>query len=289
MKLNISIIPFVGVGLLSCLFCITLTSCNTEMEYEKDNIVAEVGDKVFTENDLIQRIPATLSSNDSSSYAASVIKKWVEKQLLYEQALLNVPDNNNAIQKQVEQYAQDLYIHRYEELYIHQKLDTLISTTEISEYYEEQKKDFILNEVAVKPLFIVFPKDLDLNRVNKWFYSLNSENLDQLKDFTYQFSSQFHFSDKWFYMSDFLQLIPEDKLPHNVIYSKTRKISQDSLYYYYIRISEVAKSGDYIPKELVSNNIASTLLHKRKQKCLQKMRSKIYTDAVKNNEFEIYN
>jgi hypothetical protein len=265
-----------------------LIACDAPLDVNEADILARVDDKIFTRDDLRKSMPSYVTEEDSLVYADMIVKNWVEKELLYKKAKLNVPDTKNIIAKQIEEYAKDLYIHRYEELYVNQKLDTLISTREVSEYYTAQKKDFILREPAVKPLFIVFSKELDLSRVKQWFYSSNSGSLDDLKDFTYQFSSQFYFSDTWFYLSDFLKFVPGEQLPDNVVFSQRHKILHDSLYYYYIKIDTVLNTGDFIPKELIYNDIATILLHKRQQKCVQKMKTQIYNDAVQKNQFEIY-
>src|SRR5690554_1494092 len=265
-----------------------LIACDAPLDVNEADILARVDDKIFTRDDLRKSMPSYVTEQDSLLYADKIVTNWVEKELLYKKAKLNVPDTKNIIAKQIEEYAKDLYIHRYEELYVNQKLDTLISTREVSEYYTAQKKDFILREPAVKPLFIVFSKELDLSRVKQWFYSSNSGSLDDLKDFTYQFSSQFYFSDTWFYLSDFLKLVPGEQLPDNVVFSQRHKILHDSLYYYYIKIDTVLNTGDFIPKKLIYNDIATILLHKRQQKCVQKMKTQIYNDAVQKNQFEIY-
>ncbi|MDA3883484.1 MAG: hypothetical protein PF481_09385 [Bacteroidales bacterium] len=263
-------------------------ACDTPLDINEDDILARVDDEIFTRDDLRNSMPLYVTEKDSAFYAEKIVKTWVEKQLLYKKAKLNVPDNEDIIARQIEEYAKELYIHRYEELYVNQKLDTLISTREVSEYYTAQKKDFILREPAVKPLFIVFSKELDLSRVKQWFYSSNPTSLDDLKDFTYQFSSQFYFSDTWFYLSDFVKFVPGEQLHDNVVFSQTHKILQDSVYYYYIKIDTALKTGDFIPKELIYNDIATILLHKRQQKCVQKMKTQIYNDAVQKNQFEIY-
>jgi len=265
-----------------------LIACDAPLDVNEADILARVDDKIFTRDDLRKSMPSYVTEQDSLLYADKIVTNWVEKELLYKKAKLNVPDTKNIIAKQIEEYAKDLYIHRYEELYVNQKLDTLISTREVSEYYTAQKKDFILREPAVKPLFIVFSKELDLSRVKQWFYSSNSGSLDDLKDFTYQFSSQFYFSDTWFYLSDFLKFVPGEQLPDNVVFSQRHKILHDSLYYYYIKIDTVLNTGDFIPKKLIYNDIATILLHKRQQKCVQKMKTQIYNDAVQKNQFEIY-
>ncbi|MFW5851120.1 MAG: hypothetical protein ACOCWB_02735 [Bacteroidota bacterium] len=263
-------------------------ACDAPLDINEDDILARVDDNFFTRDDLRNSMPTYVTEKDSVFYADRIVKNWVEKELLYKKAKMNIPDSKNEIAKQIEEYTKDLYIHRYEELYINQKLDSLISTREVSEYYTAQKKDFILREPAVKPLFIVFSKDLDLSRVKQWFYSSNSQDLDNLKDFTYQFSSQFYFSDTWFYLSDFLKFVPGEQLHDNVVFSQRHNILQDSLYYYYIKIDTVVRTGDFIPKELIYNDIATILLHKRQQKCVQKMKTQIYKDAVQKNQFEIY-
>ena len=275
--------------LLGISTCLITFSCTVSEENKQKNIIAQIGENVLSKTDLAEKLPQNLNSEDSIYFSEKIISNWLIRQLLYQKALINIRDTDNKLKKQIENYTQDVYIHYYEQMFIDQKLDTLIPKQQITDYYEAQKKDFILTQPAVKPIFIVFPKTTDITRVKKWFYSTNTNDSDYLKDFTYQFSPRFYFADTWFLLQDFVSEIPIENIEIQKILSKNGCIMEDSLFYYCIKTEEIIDKGDFIPFELVNDDIAKILIHKRKQELISNMRNKLYTDALQKNEIQIFN
>lgn len=265
-----------------------LFSCVHKEQDPSQSVVAKVDNMILTRHELSKLLPPNMFAEDSVVFAQRLIEDWIRTQLLYKQARINIKDFDGSIERQIKQYTQDLYIHRYEQLFINQRLDTLIPTSKIDSYYESQKKDFILKQPAIKPLFIVFSKETDISRPRQWFYSRRAEDSDNLKDFTYQFSPHFYFNDTWFYLTDFMQLLPADNIDSQRILSGNQIILQDSLNYYFLKVDEIIPKGGSVPKELLYDEIAKILLHKRRQNLISNMRNKIFNDALNKQEFEIY-
>ena len=279
---------YLRLFLLEITVCIIAFSCTVSEENEQENMIAQVGEATLSKAELLEAIPQGINSEDSIYFSEKIISNWITRQLLYQKALINIRDTDNKLKKQIENYTQDVYIHYYEQMFIDQKLDTLIPKQQITDYYEQQKKDFILSQAAVKPLFIVFPKTIDITRVKKWFFSTNANDIDNLKDFTYQFSPRFYFADTWFLLQHFVSEIPIKNVETQKILSKNGFILEDSLFYYCIKTEEIVEKGGYIPLELINDDIAKILIHKRKQELISNMRNKLYTDALHKNEIQIY-
>lgn len=263
-------------------------SCNVSEGDTNENAVAQVGKAILYKATVTESIPAHLTTEDSAYFAEKYISNWITRQLLYQKSLLNIRDTDNTLKEQIENYTQEIYIHHYEQMFVNQKLDTLIPKQQIVDYYEQQKKDFTLTQVAVKPLFLIFPKTIDVARVKRWFYSSNPNDIESLKDFTYQFSSCFYFADSWFFIDQFIAKIPFEHIETSKILSKNGFILEDTAYYYFIKTESIAEKGDYIPLELATDNIAKILIHKRKQELIANMRNKLYNDALHKNEIHFF-
>ena len=279
---------FFPIFYISVLIICFGTSCYQSENKSTDEIVARVQNEVFTIADLQLLMPKNIYGEDSVFMARRIKEDWVRRQLLYNLALLNVKDVDGSLAKQIKQYTQDLYIHRYEQMFVSQRLDTLIPNSQIQKYYKSQQKNFILKQHAVRPLFIVFNKETDITRARQWFLSRRNDDMDNLKDFSYQFSPHFYFADTWFYVSNFQHYLPVENQSDSRLLSGSSLIFQDSAHYYFVRVEESLSPGNITPVDLLSDEIAKILLHKRRQNVINSMRNKIYNDALNKQEFEIF-
>ena len=64
---------------------------------------------------------------------------------------------------------------------------------------------------------------------------------------------------------------------------------QDSLNVYLVYVNDVLSRNEQAPLEYASATIREILLNKRKQTLIKELEKDITKDAIKNNEFEIYN
>ena len=265
-----------------------LASCSKSGGTENEGVIARVGEDVLTLNDVQRELSFANTKEDSTQILRILAEKWVEQQLLFKKASLNISDRGGVLEKKIQVYKEELYIQRYEQLFLNQNIDSIVSKQAIQDFYENKSSEFILSEPAVKPLFIVFPKELDLSKVRQWFYSKKAEDIDKLKDFTYQFSPKFYFEDTWMELSALQQEIPIKNINANNLFSSNGLILQDTVNYYYIKITEFVSKGEIAPKDLVKDHIVKILLHKRKLDVIKTMRNKIYREALHKEEFEIY-
>jgi len=276
------------LSLILLFFTLCFVSCSDSNSENTSGVLAQVGDKQLYYSDIENSFTDFLNKEDSVKRMNKIIDTWIETQLIYEKALLNIPDKNGKIQKQIESFKQDIYIHKYEQLLMTQNLDTIITNTQIDEYYNDNKDIFVLRNTAVKPIFIIFPNNLDLSKAKKWFSSRDPEDLDKLQDFTFQFSPKFYFSNLWLELPQLLQEIPVKNIDVNRLFSTQGLVVADTLNTYFVRIPEFEEKGKYAPVELVSDQIAKILLHKRRVTLVKNMRNKIYQDALHKKQFEIF-
>ena len=109
-------------------------------------------------------------------------------------------------EKQIEDYRESLLIFAYQQEILNQNFDTMISSLEIQDYYNQFKDEFVLNENIFKGRFIVVDKLApNLNFLNKWYKSQKETIFEDLEDYCQQFAKQYHIIDdeKWMYFSIF--------------------------------------------------------------------------------------
>ena len=147
------------IRFLCLVFLCALVIHACKLSPEKNGvIVAKVGEKKLYFNDVAHIFPKGCSKEDSLSLSKLFIDNWIKTRLLMQKAELNLSEEQLDISEEIETYRTSLLIYKYEEQLLREKLDTVVSLTEIQNYYEANTANFALDEYVVKVLFLKIPK-----------------------------------------------------------------------------------------------------------------------------------
>ena len=268
------------------IFIMVLFSCGEKDK--KDNAAARVNDVYLYEDDINGKLPHDLSREDSILYRNNFIKRWATEQLLLDKAKINIEDKNEDIDKLVATYKRELLIDKYKQAVLQQELDTIITESDLDEYYNKNKNIYKLNENLIQLKYIYFSVDLkDKDDVIKMFKSNSAEDLDILVERELEFFS-FNFNDSIWVSYKLAEL----KLP---ILKKENKINkgqyiqkEDSLGVYLVAVKNLLLRNDIAPKSYVVPTIKQMILHKRKLELMKNIEQTIINDAINNKQFEQY-
>lgn len=268
---------------------IACISCNKKST-NSDKTLARVGTEYLYLSDIQHQLPTELKNQDSIAFVESFVQKWVMDKLMFEKASINLEDDQEDIDEKVEAFKQSLFIYKYEQKLISQKLDNKVSEEEIKTFYTEHKTEFILSENIVKAFFTIYPKDASSpDKLTKLLSSKHEDDIDKFKDFCYQYSSEFYFPEKWMSAGSITNQLPNKNNDLSSIgQSKQTVVQEDSINYYIYKATELAHTGEIAPIEYVQNDIKQVILQKRTQELNKTLRNKIFEDALKKNVFEIY-
>jgi len=268
---------------------IACISCNKKST-TNDKTLARVGTEYLYLSDIKHQLPTELKSQDSIAFVESFVQKWVMDKLMFEKASLNLESDQEDIEEKVEAFKQSLYVYKYEQKLISQKLDNKVNDDDIKTFYNEHKTEFILSENIVKIFFATYPKRAGSpDKLTKLISSKKDDDIDKFKDFCYQYSSKFYFPEKWMSAASIANDLPNKNSDINSLgRSKQTIVQQDSTSYYVLKVTESVNIGDIAPIEYVQNDIKQVILQKRTQELNKTLRNKIFEDALKKNVFEIY-
>lgn len=250
--------------------------------------VARVNDRYLSKEEVDLAMPKGLSTQDSLLYRNNFIKMWATKELLLDKARINVDDRDEEIKELVRDYEQELLIERYKKALLQQELDTLITETDINDYYEANKNVYRLNEELMQLKYIHFSIDLsDKNDVIKLFKSSDEEDMDELIERELEFYS-FSFNDSiWVSYRDVQKKLAFLKDEKNI--KKNQFIQkEDSLGVYLLAVKDMRHRNDIAPKEYVIPTIQQMILHKRRLELMNEIEKTIMVDAINNKQFEQY-
>lgn len=274
---------------LSLIICIFLSSCQF-LDIE-DDVIAKVGEVVLLEKDVLEAIPPGLNREDSLLFLENFVNRWTEEQVLYQQAVENLPNELPRINKEIEKYKRSLYVFAYENELLKAKLDTNISSTDIEAYFEENKEQFILRQSIIKYNYMIMSSQTkQLDKLHKKFSIQDAEDLADLGKFCSTSAYDCEFEDNWVDLDDAkLKIKPLSN------YLKTNNLNagrviklEDSSLVYLLKINELKIKEDTPPLDFVKNDVKEIILNQRKSILLNSLRREIIEDSKQKNKIEVF-
>ncbi|MCT4602644.1 MAG: hypothetical protein N4A59_07075 [Marinifilum sp.] len=274
------------------LLIITITGlCACNYNQKEDQTVAKVNQNFLYMSEVAAIVPNESSKEDSILIADNYIHQWIKKQLIISKAELNLTDEDKDVSKMVEDYRSSLIIHKYQQQLLEQKLDTIVTSFEIDNYYRQNSSNFILNKNIIRALYIQITKPVpDYKKIKRLYKSEKEEDWDELEDYCFQNATKFdNFSGQWVNAKELLNRIPfqfkdEDKL----LKSRKHIETEDSTYRYFVAIKNVEFKNNVAPLDFVRDDIRKIIINKRKIEFIKNLEENIYRDAESKNKFKIY-
>jgi hypothetical protein len=271
---------------------ILFVSCRNKNNTAGKIPVAEVGNVKLYYSDMPQLIQHGINEADSVAIVQNYINKWAKRRLLLKKAEENLtPEMKSEIEKQIEETRTNLVIYQYQQQMILEKMDTVLSETELENYYKTNEKSFILKSDIVKALFIKLPVETpDLNKIRTLARSSNQNDLQQLETYCYQFAEKFDdFNEDWVPL-DRLSVELQQDIENKETFLKNNKFfeTSDSLSVYLISIRDYRLRSETAPYEYVKNDIKRIIWNTRRIEFIQSLENGIYNEALKKNSLKIY-
>ena len=254
--------------------------------------MAEVGKVVLYYDEIPKLIQRGINESDSTALYQNYINKWAKKQLLLKKAEDNLtPSLKNEISDQLEETRSNLVIYQYQRQMILQKLDTVLTDSEIENYYANNENSFVLSSNIVKALFIKLPLETpDLNKIRVLARSSDHKDLQQLETYCYQFAEKFDdFNEDWISTDQLSVELPQHiENEDNFLKRNTFFETSDSTSEYLVSIRDYRLRASLAPFEYVRDDIKRIIWNSRRFEFLQTLENGIFNEALKENSFKIY-
>ena len=273
---------------ITVIFVSLLMACRRE----RPTPLARSFDRFLYPEDLRGVVPAGVGGNDSILLVRAYIEQWVRQQALLYHAQRNVAVNTKRLEAQVEEYKNGLIVYEYEQALVNQKLDTVVTSAEIQDYYTAHPELFMLKQPILKISYIQLHTDApELDRVKRLFVSPDFDDQDVLEKYCARYAMSYHLRDTtWQYADNLAKKLPLSRLGEEN-YSRTKRIFEiienNELYLIILHDSKFRDTRS--PLSLVYDNIRNLILNKRKIDLVDQMQKGIVADARKKNNIEIYN
>jgi len=273
--------------------CLSVLSCDFFKKTDDRIPIARVNNSYLYQDDIKNLVVAGTSKEDSTLIVNGFINRWATQRLLIEGALLNLPEEKQQdFDKLVSQYKNDLYTKAYMDALVNKSINTNVTLDEAREVYENNRETFKLNEELVKFRYVSLPQNaLNSKDVERRFRRYNEEDKRYLDSISVQFKTYSLNDSMWVKVSQVVEKIPVINSDNKKELLKKSNFLQlkDSLNLYLMQINDVLFQNDYAPLEYVKPTIDQIVTNKRKLELIKQLEKDITKDAIKNNQFEIYN
>ena len=275
-----------------------MTSCKSAERFReatqelfRGEVVARAGEHKLHRSDLEQFIPKGVSPEDSANLAARYINAWAQDLLMLDMAESQLSASEKDVSKELEQYRRSLLKYRYEQLYINQRLDTLVTDSEIEAYYEENSSRFILERPVIKARYLIIPSDSRLlKRIKSMMSSADDTEVTEAERLAYTAALKYaDMSDTWM---DAITLGQELGVDYKVLLASIKngyaEIKDDSGNLHLAYITDIIPAGKTAPLEYCRERISDLVLSARRHNLQVALEESLLEDARKNNKFVTY-
>ena len=234
------------------LFCLTLffLSCSTK-EKDKSVVLARVENDILTVNNLNRSL--SIKQKDDG-LVKSYIYEWIDNTLLYNEAVLDGINKDQALIKKRDEYFKKLIISSYIETKTLPQIN--IQKREIRQYYKKNKDSFIRSSDAASIYHFITDNLEEARSIRKQL--LKKKSGDSISELFKQYSVELKTVNKN-RLIEKLDLALFNKLSENII----GPIKTDAGYHV-IEVLDRYKKGDVLGLEEVYDEIYQRILKKEK-------------------------
>jgi hypothetical protein len=281
------------VCILLLMVSVAFTSCKffQKPKPQKTNPIARVGNHFLYADDIQYLFSDKEKIADSTAVVKTYVDDWIRKKLLLETAVKYLPADKQNLEQQIQDYRESLLIYQYEDELIKQKLDTVVSDAAVDSFYEINKQNFQLEDDLVQMNYVKLPIDAPKVDSVKYLLTYPSEkNRQRLMNYCYQYAVDFYMKDSlWIDMEMLLKKIPAER-EYITSLAKSNSTGEvaDSNYLYLLKVNDYKQKGEVAPLNYIKNELRFMLVNKRKQELISTAYDKIYQDAIKDGNFEVF-
>ena len=279
----------VAVSAMSCKMVRELSETAAQMR--NGEIIARVGKHRLHRSDLAKFIPAGVPPEDSAGLAQRYINAWAEELLMLDMAQEQLSKEQKDVSAELEEYRRSLLKYRYEQLYINQRLDTLVTDAEISAYYKANPDKFKLDRPVLKSRILIIPADSrSLREIRQKMSS--DDDYDAIQADSLAFTTAIKYvdsSDSWM---DAITLAQEMGVDYSSMLSSIRnsfaEITDEAGNLHLAYIVDMVPGGKTAPLEYCTERIKDIILSARKHSLETSLEKNLLEDAIQNKKFVIY-
>ncbi len=254
-------------------------------------LAAKVGSHQLTMAALRDAVPDGLTPEDSAAFAERYINSWARDMLLMDRAEKSLSAEEKDVSAQLEDYRRTLLNHRYEQKYIAEHLDSLVTREEIEDYYAANREKFRLQNPVVKAYFFnISPRSKELQTILSGMTSTKEAKRAEADTLMRTASMRFvDYSANWV---DAYVLAREFNTDVVTLLSSRKKewirlpdgLGHDNVAF----LIDYVPDGSYAPVDYCTKRIEEIILSARKHALSAEFETKLIEEALESEQLIIY-
>lgn len=281
--LNIFLAALLLVGVSSCRFVSYII--------HDDDVVAKVGKHKLYRVEVESVIPAGTPAEDSLALAAQYIRSWASDYIFDDAAAAGLSKKDLDLGVQLEQYRRSLVKYRYEQMFVSERLDTVVSPIEVQAYYDEHQDRFILSYPIVKARYVRMSGDSpSFPEVRKLISSDSDEDLAAMEELAATAAERYtDFGGRWL---DITELADEFGVDYGTLlalmsHSTISYVADDGMLEY-AYVVDYIRAGAIPPVGYCESRIKESIIASRRQELTERLERDLLEDARARGIYEIY-
>ncbi len=245
----------------------------------EDVVVAKVGDRVLNLSTVRQVIHAYNTPSDSLAMSTSYINQWIRNQLMMREAARYF-STDEAIEQLVTDFRQRLLMHSLENKIIEERFDTLIAESELMDFYDQMKSQFILREPLFRGMYVKFPNET--KSLDQFYKDWKQEEVHAIITFASAYGEALEIDTSiWRTWDEIKGWYPKFSLNTALREKSQRRL--DTKAQYYLKIAQKVDKGQYSPLTYIEPQLKRMLLYNRRKALLEKYKEELYEKALQEN------
>lgn len=242
-------------------------SCSRQEADDKNRprpeVLMQVGDSVLTRSQVVAQLPAGISAIDSARLFDAIVEEWLERNMLVDVAVKNLPDIDR-IDRLVEQYRRQLLADEYRRLMAAEYAGE-VSSDSVRAQYNANIDRYVLTSPVIKGIYVKLPSDApQLTEVRTWMRSATPEAIDKFEACGLKGAMEYeYFGDEWVAWEELVRRIPYrfNSSESITVPGKMFETSSDGITYL-LHVTDVIPAGEKMPydfaKPLIEQELAET-------------------------------
>lgn len=269
-----------------------LTACQSVHSFiHDDRVVAKVGKHKLYLSEVEAYIPTGVSAADSTNLALQYINTWATDIIFADMAQSQLSKAERDVTAELEAYKRDLLRFRYEQRFIGDRLDTLVTEDQMLAFYEQHKELFTLERPILKVRFIDLFKNIEQrDQIIRLLSSSKPKDIETLENLAGKYAIRYYDkSYEWVdaavlardFGTDYGQMLA--RLNQSYIIMESGETSDVKAAY----VREIRRNG-VAPFDFCAERIREYILSGRKHDLLIALEQSLLKGASDDGQFVIY-
>lgn len=283
----------IGLYALLLIAMVLPASCGNshgESDMSDDDLLVRVGNSVLSRRDVVARMPLGLSPEDSARFVRGYVRAWIDKKLIGEVALKNIPDSK-AVEKMVEDYRTELILWEYRRMMFEQRAPSFLHEDSLKAYFESHPGSWISESPLMKGILVKVPEsDPKLKDIRNWYKSAKTSDLENLEKYAFSDTTDYdYFRDRWVSWDALKSRVPvSDGFSPDSYWKTHNKLEVNhGGYVYLLSVSEFLPSKSPMPYEVAVDDVKERLSNERRKIYDRELRDALFEEGLKSGELEL--